>query len=852
MLKLTLRGLFTHKVRLISTVIAVVLGVGFMVGTQVLGATVTKSFDEAFADIYADIDVVARSSEKIETPFGDQRGFIDGEIVDTVAGVEGVAAAEGVVEANLTVVGPDGEPLYNDQAGPPTFALSWETSPELNGWEIVEGAPPAGPDEVAIDAKMAEDGPYAVGDPIELAVSQGTVTKTVVGIASFGSIDNYGGAPAVLFETATAQELVGEPGRFSRIDAAGADDIGQEALANRIARDVPVGTEVLTGAAFTEENQDVFRDFIAIFTNFITAFGVIALFVGAFIIYNTFTILVTQRTRELALLRAIGAGRGQVVRSVLVEATVVGIIASLLGVAFGILVGAGLKALLDAVGFALPGTPLQVRPLSFVFPVALALAVTLFSAVFPAWRASRIAPVAAMREVDVDRSHRSVVRLGLGALVLVLSIAATVQGLQIEGDDTAALIRVGGGLLGVFLANVMLGPLYVKPLARLLSVPLRWLGIAGRIGGQNAERSPNRSATTEAALAIPVGLVAVITIAAASLTATSNRIIDDAILGDYVVSAESFLGFSPQLAADLNDVDGVQTAAGLRFGAAEIAGDGRFLLAIDPATFPQILDLDVSEGSIAELGRTGIAVSTSRAAEEGWTLGQDVMVRFSETGEQPFQIVALFGGEALGGGPGGGFLISQEAFDANFPPNLQFDQQVFVLLDDGVDPVSVRPALDEVVAGYPTATLQDLTEVKEEQAAQINQFLSVIYVLLFLSVIVGVIGITNTLLLSVYERTHELGLLRAVGATRWQIRNAVGLEAVLIALMGAVSGIVIGFVYGLALVRALAGDTETVFSVPPASLIAIGVVAGVLGVVSSLAPAWRAGRLNVLEAIAQE
>lgn len=854
MLKVTLRGLRAHTVRLVATMLAVLLGVGFMVGTQVLGATLKQTFDEVFAEVYGEIDAVVRSSTEVSTVFGPQRVPIDAEVATELAALPQVAAAEGQIEGVLRMVGKDGEPLGNANTGPPTFGLNWLTEPELNGWELVEGEAPTGPDQVVLDRGSATDGGFVVGDEITLdLLATGPQPFRVVGIATFGELDDYGGAAAALFDTATAQSLLGEPGKVTFISVAATDGVDQQQLVTALGPVLPDGAEAITGDAFIDESADPFREFIDDFITFITIFGYIALGVGGFIIYNTFNVIIAQRTRELALLRAIGASSGQVLGSVVLEAAVVGLVASALGVGFGIVLASGLRALLSGLGLSLPTTPLVIEPASFATPVLVAIVVTLVSAALPAWRAGRVPPIAALSDVAIDRSSRSVVRLALGIAMLVLAALMFVWGFQLEGE--AALLRIALSLALTFLASVAVGPLYARPLAGLLGAPLaRLAGITGVLARENARRNPARTATTAASLTIAVGLVTVIAIAASSASASINAATEEAVVSDFTVSSDSFQGLSPTLATELDALPEVAVATGLRFGIfQQILGRGDVLIGVDPDGLQQVFDLEVVAGDLTGMGPDGVAVTSEAAAEFGLAVGDPVPMTFVSSGGTFFQVAAIFKESPVLQGVD--FMVTQAGFDANYPPTLQADGQIFVNLADGVDPTEGRAALEAVVDRYPTAELQDLEELQASQTEQINQGVAFLYALLFLSVLIALIGVVNTLLLAVYERVRELGLLRAVGTARRQVSSAVLQESVIIALIGTALGLVIGVVFGWALVQALSSsgdDLQLTFALPVSTMVAVVVGAIVSGVLAGVYPAWRAGRLDVLQAIATE
>lgn len=848
MRKVALRGIAAHKYRLAATMVAVVLGVAFMAGTLVLGATVQKGFDDVFADVYRDVDVVVRAGDAATSPFGRDRARVGADLVDDVARIDGVAAAEGQVQGRLRIIGKDGKPLGSGRGAPPALGLSWFTSPELNGWRLEDGRAPTADDEVVLDRRTATTGGYAVGDAVRLALAGGPSDRRVVGIARFGDLEDFSGAQAVLMPTVAAQAAVGEPGRFDWISVAARDGVGQDELARRIAPVLPAGTQALTGQDFTRENQDLFARFVEQFTWLLFGFGVIAMFVGMFIIANTFTIIVAQRTRELALLRAVGAGRRQILGSVLTEALVVGVVASAVGVVLGLAVAAGLRALIRAIGIELPSTPLQPVPGRMVLPAALAIVATVLSALVPAWRATTVPPVAALRDTAVERPHRPRLRL-LGTVALVL-LSAGLAWHATTGQSDEAVVWALVAAIPAFLAAFALGPVAITPLTRGIGWPFdRAAGITGRLARRNALRNPNRTATTALALTVGVGLICVIAVAGASLRASAARAVDRGIHADLVVTADSSLGFPQQLAADLRARPEVAVASSIRVGRVGIDGDQEFLAAVDPTTVADVLDVTVVDGTLDDLGDDGLAVASGTARTEGWRVGTTLDGDFASFGHRPLRVAAIVDSDFFGGGSG--LVADHRLHQEVYPAPLQVDQSVYLRLADGADPTAAKAALREVVDRYPTAVLQDLAEVRDAQGANITRQLSFLYALLGLAVIIGVIGVVNTLVLSVHERTQELGLLRAVGTRRRQVRRMVLFESVIIALLGTVVGVAIGLLFGWVMVRAVQVGVDVVYVVPAGQLVAFVGLAAVAGVVAGLLPARRAARLDVLAAVAE-
>lgn len=850
MFRIALKGARARKGRVLTTAIAVMLGVAFVTGTLVLSDTVLRVFNDLFADVNDGTDAVVRDRAQFNDSFGtDIRGRVDAGLLATVLGTDGVAEADGQVQGYAQFVDRDGEAIGNPGQGAPTLGFSWPEVEELNPFVLVDGDRPVGPDQVVMDRASAETGDFAVGDTVEVLTQDGPGEFTVAGIATFGTADSPGGASVALFDLAAAQDLIAEPGKFDAIATTAAEGVSQEQLAQNLegALADQSGVEVLTGAEITEETQDAVGSQLGFFTTFLLTFAVVALIVGAFVIYNTFGILVAQRGRELALLRAIGASRSQVLRSVLFEALFVGLVGSVLGLGLGIALATGLRAVLNGAGLGIPDASLVVTGGTILVGFLLGMVVTTFAAVFPALRAARVPPIAALRDVSVDHSGQSRVRVLAGLLITVVGALLLAQGLFGGGDNALYAVGLGAGL--VFLGVTVLGPIIAPPVTRLIGAPVaRFRGMTGRLARENTLRNPKRTASTAAALMIGVGLVGLITIVAASVTQSINEIIDDQFTGDFVIDsgAFGFGGLSPDLADQLNEVPEVQAATGIRLGFGRIDGFGNAILGVDPATAFEIVDVGVIAGDPQNLDVDGIAVHDEQAREQGLSVGDPLEVTFAETGAQDMTVEVIYTEDQLAGR----YMIGREAYEANIAD--QFDFQVFILKADDVGFDEARTAIEEVAAPFANAEVQDLNEYKQTQTDQINQFVAIVYVLLLLAVIIALFGIGNTLALSIIERTHELGLLRAVGMTRRQLRSTVRWEAVLTSVFGTLLGLAIGLFFGWAIVEALKDEGLTAFTVPVGQLVVIVVIAALAGVVAAVLPAWRASKLDILEAISTE
>ncbi|HET6949168.1 MAG TPA: FtsX-like permease family protein [Acidimicrobiales bacterium] len=843
-----LRNLLAHKIRLFTTGLAVMLGVAFMAGTLVLTDTLTATFDELFADALADTDAVVRAEASFDDPngFGELRGRIDAALLDDVAGVDGVALAAGDVWGFAQVVDKDGEPIGNPGAGAPTIGTNWPEG-DLNTWDLVEGEPPQGDQDVVLDKGVADKAGYGVGDRVTVLVQGAPLEVTVSGIARIGGADSPGGATFAMFTTKAAQRYVGEVDRFDSISVAAEDGVSQQELVDRIGRVLPSGVEVVTGATVTEENQDALRQGLSFFNTFMLVFAAVALLVGGFIIFNTFFITVAQRTRENALLRAIGATRKQVLAAVLIEALGIGLVASLLGLLAGIPLAAGLKVLLGGFGFDVPAGGMVLAAGSAAVAFSCGVIVTVISAVSPSRKAAKVPPVAAMRDVAVGSTgYGSRQRIFVGAAILVLGIAALLYGLF--GDPGNALAIVGLGVLLVFFGVSALGRTVALPLSRVIGLPLpRLRGVAGHLARENAMRNPKRTAATASALMIGVGLVTFITIFAASTKASFSRTVDRAFTGDFIATSgqNGMGGVSPEFTRRVNELPEIAAAGGVRAGLAEVDGKSASVIGASDEAFA-IFDVSAVAGSPGNLDATSIGVIEDVADDRGLDLGDRVPVVFTATGEQEMTVALIYSDI-----PGANaWLLGMDAFAANYPD--QTDVQVFIKAADGVAADDALAAVETVAADYPGVDVLDQSEYKAEQMGFVDQMLGLVYALLALAIIIALLGIGNTLALSIVERTRELGVLRAVGMTRKQLRSTIRWESVIIAIQGALLGLVIGVFFGWALVRAMDDEGLNTFTLPVVSLLAVVLLAALAGVVAAVLPARRAGKIDVLRALVSE
>ena len=849
MLELTVKGLWAHKLRFVMTGLAVILGVAFMSGTMILTDTMARTFDDVLATNNDGIDAIVRRAAAVEGETTDVRERLAASTLERVLTVEGVDAAAGSMQGFAELVRADGEVAEQQLGG--TVGTAWIADGRLNPFDLAAGRPPTAEGEAVVDrATVSEEG-WQLGDTFTVLTKSGPVELTLVGEATYGTVDGMPGMTMIATDLPTAQALFGEPGMVDSIVVAAASDVSSDELAVRVQSALAdADVEVLTGDADTAAKQADLREDLRFFNTFLLAFAYISLLVGTFIIYNTFSIVVAQRTRDLAMLRAIGAGRRQVVQSVLVEATAVGAAACAIGLVLGIGMSFGLRRLLGQVGLDIPSGPTVVSAATILTSVVVGVVVTLASALAPALRAGRVRPIAALRDIAIDRSHLSTARVLAGLTVTGGGVLASAAGIAADGKTGLQLLMLGAvaTVTGVF----VLGPVLARPVLRVLSWPARAMsGSVGHLAHENARRNPKRTSATAAALMIGVALVGFITILAASTIAAVTEQVDRSFRADFVIDSGQWEagGFSPALADSLSGLGEVELVSPLRATPVAISDTTTQLAGVDTSTFERLYDIEVSSGRLTDVTGAAVAVSADEAAERRLELGDVVTVTFARTGEVELTVAAIFD-EVVAGVGGTAWITDLATYEANVTD--QFDRQVFVMAVDGVDAATARAAIDTVLADWPNGDLQDQAEFKESITAEITSILNLIYGLLALAVLIALIGIANTLALSVHERTRELGLLRAVGMTRSQVRTLVRWESVMIAALGTGLGVLLALGGAWAIVRALADEGITHVVVPTGRIAVIMAIAVLAGVVAAAGPARRAARLDVLIAVAAE
>jgi putative ABC transport system permease protein len=844
MSSLTVKSIRANKARFFLTSIAIILGVAFMAGTLVLTDTIQKSYDDVATNVFERTDAVVRSDRHIQgnNDAAEVRGTVDAGVLDAVRATDGVAAAEGQLTGNAVIIGHDGELLDANPNRAIPIALGWQESPAFNPMTVVAGHAPRAADEIVIDRASKRAGHFSLGETVNVVGPSGVGAYRLTGVVTYGGADDAVGAQVVAFAPDTAANVLGMAGRYSSIQVSAQPGVSQAALAGRLqARLASQPLEVLTGTAAAADARDSSGASLQFMNVFLLMFAIVALVVGAFVIYNTFSITVAQRSRETALLRAIGAKRRQVMRSVRLEALFTGLFASAVGVVVGIGVAQALRWALEAFGLSRPSSSTVVQPRTIIISMAIGVIVTVIAASSPARKAAKVKPIEALRDASTDRDRGSRRRTVFGVIATVAGAALIGQGLSGSGNPGG----VGIGALVVFVGVAMLGPALARPFVRTLGWPVaRGRGMAGTLARENAARNPRRTAATASALMIGLALVVLITVFASSTRASISDTIDTAMKGDYIVRTQFGMGgMSPDVARRIDALPETAAVTPLRYLSAQTDGATKDVTALDPATVEQTVYTNVHQGSLAQLGLHDVGVLDQEAEKHGIVIGDTVTLDFPETGPQAMRVVAVYGTDI----PLGRYAISLDAFDANSAKHV--DDDVVVAIAPGVSMSQARHAINGVLKDYPTAELLTDDEFKGAVAAEINQTLNLVYVLLAMALVIAFFGIANTLALSVFERTREFGLLRAVGMYRAQVRSTVRWEAVLIALLGATLGTAIGVGFSWALVQALHDQGIDHFTVPVQQVTIIVLLAAVAAVVTAAIPARRASRMDVLEAI---
>lgn len=900
MVRFAFKAIFAHKLRLILTAMSIVMGVAFIAGTFIFTDTIDETFNDLFENTFAGQDVIVQTATEFNAG-GTGAPPLDEEVLDLVLEVPGVEVAEGSVSGFALIYDKNGEAIV--PFGPPTLGGSWVEDERLLGNAVIrEGGSPQGPDEVVIDARTVSANDFLVGDLVTIQTAAGVADYTLVGSLGFGDADNLAGATFAGFTLDTAQRVLGFEGQYTSITVIGEDGVEPTELATRISAAVPDDVEAVLAADEAAEQEETLQEALGFIRTGLLVFAFVAVFVGAFIIQNTFRIIVRQRQRELALLRAVGATGRQVVWLVLVEAFVVAVLASIAGILLGLLLSRMLTAAMSGIGWDIPTTTAPLTPRTIVVGLLVGVGITVVAALLPAVRASRIPPVAALQDADVQLRMPDRARSIAGLILLVVGVGLIVAGLfgdVIDLGPLNELSAVGLGALAVFLAVAVLSSFLVKPAARVIghrwllallallaglvlvglglalialapillviavfpigigayALYLAWTAVRDRftpnLATENSIRKPRRTATTAAALMIGLALVAFFFIFGDSIKASAGSAIEEGLRADYVLSVTGFVGgFSTELADDLETLPEVETVTRLRLGFWDNEGTDDIVIAVDTDNVEETIFLDVEQGSLDALGEGGVFVYADQAEERGLAVGDTIPMGFNATGLQQVEVVGTYNESNV---VQSNYLVGLDFYAESFGgygTDLDFVLAVVTAADVSAD--AARAAIDAAAEPFPNVAVRDQVEYRESQEAQVDTVLLLFNGLLILAVIIALFGITNTLALSVFERTREIGLLRAVGMTRRQVQRTVFWEAIMVAVIGAALGIVVGLFFGIVVTAALASQGIDELSIPFGTIAVLVIAGAIVGLIAAIFPAIRASRLNILESIAYE
>jgi putative ABC transport system permease protein len=857
MITVALRGLAGRKLRAALTAFAIILGVAMVSGTYILTDTIDKAFSNLFSQTYAETDarITGRGADLSFQGETSAAPGVPEEMLEEVRSVPSVDVAAGtIVDEQTRLLDKKGDAITPDA---PTFGFGVDVSPDLerfNPAELVTGRWPSGSNEVVIDAGTAESEGYKVGDRIGVAADGPVKEFEVVGIARYGGVDSIGNATFAIFDVPTAQTLLSKEGEFDEIFVAAKAGVSPQRLARDLREVLPPSTKVETGAQAVQSETQEITQFTDIIEYVLLAFAGIALFVGAFVIFNTLSITVAQRTREFATLRTIGASRRQILTSVIVEALVIGLVSAIIGLGVGVGLAVGLKALFAALGAELPEVGMVFALRTVVVSLVVGVGVTLIAGLFPALRATRVPPIAAVREgAELPPSRFARYTPIVGGITIAVAVALLGYAMFVDDLGTfRRLLSIAAGCLALFTGVALLSSRLVRPLATLVGWPARRIGGSpGKLAESNSKRNPGRTAATAAALMIGIALVAFIAVLATGMKASNRDAIEGQVRADYVITSQD--GYSPFVAGagdavESSSVDELSTNVRADIGKA--AGKTGYVTGIEPESIAKAYRFDWKEGSdavLADLGRNGAIIDDDLADQKNLDVGS----RFTllTPANERLQLVVKGIYEPPPFYPLlGNVSVSKDTFDNIFerPRNL------FTFVNVNGEPSeSTTKDLEDALARFPDAKVQTRGEWIDFQDQDFNDLLMFLYVLLALSVVVSIFGMVNTLVLSVYERTRELGMLRAVGMTRRQVRRMVRHESVITALIGAALGLPLGIFLAALVTRALS-DFDLQFKVPIGQLVVFAIIAVIVGILAAIMPARRAARLNVLRALQYE
>ncbi len=925
MYKLVLRNLWAYKRRLLTSAFAVVLGVSFLCGSFIFTDTLKGLFTDLFTSATKGVDGVIRAEEGFDLgnqggPYDEGRSLLDIQQADVLRKVTGVAAVDPYYTGYAQVLNKKGKLVRT--GGAPTFGQLWQDDAELSSYEIFSGKPPVGDNEVVLDRGLMKTTGYKLGDKVKINTSGPVVEFTIVGDATFGSSDSALGATAVFFSKSRGTELMGKSGQVQGFLVRAKEGVTQRELARAIRSEGGALTsvtgaklDVITGKAYEREQQEFVNTIFKFINYFFTAFAVIALFVSVFVIANSFSIVITQRNKEMAMLRTLGASRKQVVLATFAETLVVGLIASAVGIVAGFavawLIRKGLEWQSGGDGSGLPSSGFKLLPRTVIVGMVVGTVVTVISAVFPALRASRVKPLAALQATSLDRAATSKVRVGLGIFTALASVSMLVIGLGGKGGTGARNVGIAAGLF--LIATIFLGPFAARPVAGVLG--RRWYGwvitvfgvifgllapiatfglmllalksfldgpgifkgvisvlaiglvpitalagwslfrtglsagdVTGQIARENSVRNPTRTSATALALTIGTAVVCAILVLSQSLKGTFRGALEKSVKSDFVVASGTDFGFPKEVEDRIKKIPGFVASSGSRFTRSEFRGKDRGMGIVDPVGISQVVNLGDVQGDMTKLAEPDtIAVDQKSAKDNNLKLGDILEEKFPNGTVAKMKLVATYdNAEGLGNTY---YLIGRENGERLAPSEVA---NFIYVKTDGKDRKKFQAAADKALADFPSAELKTKKQFADQQVGQLNQFLAIVNALLALAIIIAILGIANTLRLSIFERIREIGLLRAVGQSRNQVRAMIRWEAIVVATFGALLGMVIGTGFGSALVRVLGKDGSVKLSLPYAPILGLALLASLVGLYAARKPAKDAARMNILQAIATD
>ena len=848
MTRMALRGLLARKLRTALTGFAVVIGVAFVAGSFIFTDTINASFDELFKQVSKGVDVDVTAKQPVEGDFGGRIQPLPDGTFEKVESAPGVAAAEPRFQTEVTIFDKDGEPIGGN--GPPSIVFS-QNEKRFDPFTYEDGGPADAVGQVTIDKATADRHDFHVGDQLRIAGRAPAKDYEISGITKLGD-QNSLGIVSMAMPLEEVQRIAARPGQLDEVAVAADDGVTPEQLKADISRVLGGTAVVRTGEEQADKSAADISDSLGFLTVALLVFAGVAVLVGGFLIFNTFAVTVAQRSREFALLRTLGASRRQILNSVVVETLTIGFVASVIGILGGLLIAPGLRGLLSSAGIDLPSTGTVVAPRTIIAGLAVGMIATLVSGLVPARRATQVEPVEAMREAATPGARplggrRLLVSgavIGLGLLALIVGLFAA------EGSTAAALL--GLGVVAMMLGVALLAPVLVGPLARVIGAPMQRIqGMPGRLARENAERQPQRTAITASALMIGLALVVFTAIFAAGIRGSINKVVDEQFSRTalFVTHDDGFSPVSPEVAQQLRGVPGVQVVSPTRYDQANVKGGGNSLAVsgIDPSTISQLFDPELAQAApdaFAKLRDDQVLADDGWAKDHGFKVGDTLQVTTPKGTKLDYELAGTYDSKL-------GVLGDLTVTNASMTKDWNQPDDNFILVGGTGSPDTLEQAATAALKDFPVAKVQTLAQYKDESADQVNQLLGLVYALLALSVIVALLGIVNTLALAVHERTRELGLLRAVGMSKRQVRRMVRAESVITALIGAILGLVLGIVFAAIVSRPLEKD-GFVLTFPVLTLVILTVLAAIAGVIAAIPPARRASKVDVLRAVTTE